>query len=62
MSGSEHGVRVGDTCSGPDLDTLMTYAFQQAAEGQQLKSIVNQYNLWPSTRFDDPNGVDERPS
>jgi len=62
MSGSEHGIGVGDACSGPDLDSLITYSFQQAAEGQQQKIIVNQCDLWPSTQFDDPNDIDELPS
>ena len=59
---SEHGVWAGDACSGPDLDTLLTYSFRQAAESQQLNNIVHQCDLWPSTRFDDPNGVDGFPS
>lgn len=59
---SEHGVWAGDACSGPALDTLLAYSFQQAAEGQQLNNTVHQCNLWPNTRFDDPNGVDGLPS
>lgn len=59
---SEHGVWAGDACSGPDLDTLLTYSFRQALESQQLNNIVHQCDLWPSTQFDDPNGVDGFPS
>ena len=51
----------GDAYSGPDLDTLLTHFYRQAAEGQQLNTIVSQCDLWPSTRFDDPNGADASP-
>ena len=61
ISGFEHSIEGGDACSGPDLDTLIAYSFRQGAEGQQLTTIVSQYDLWPSTRFDDPNGTDESP-
>ena len=58
VSGVEHGIGEGNACSGPDLDTLIAYSFRQGAEGQQLRTIVNQCDLWPSTRFDDPNSTD----
>lgn len=61
ISGVEHGIGRGDACSGPDLDTLVAYSFRQGAEGQQQKTIVSQCDLWPSTRFDDPNGTGESP-
>lgn len=52
----------GDACSGPDLDALLSYCFRVAAEDQQPKNILNQCYLWPSVRFDDPEGFDEAPS
>lgn len=59
MAGLEHGVGAGDACSGLDLHTLLAFSFQQATEGQQLNNIVDQYDLWQSTRFDDPNDIDK---
>lgn len=61
MSGLEYTIGAGDACSGPDLDTLLSFSFRQAAEGQQMNDIVSQCNLWPSTRFDYPNDIDELP-
>ena len=54
--------RTVDACSGPDLDTLMTHSFLQASENPQPNSIFNQCHLWQSTRFEDPEGVDEPPT
>ena len=51
-----------DTFSGPDLDALLTYSFQQAAGYPQPNSIFNHCYLWRSIRFDDPEGVNELPS
>ena len=61
VSGVEPDIGEGDACSGPDLDTLMAYSFQQAVEGQHPKTIVKQCDLWPSTRFDHLNDTDKSP-
>ena len=61
ISGIAQGIGGGDACSGPDLDTLIAYSFRQGAEAGQLKTIVSQCDLWPSTRFDDLNRTDESP-
>ena len=45
ISGFEHSIGKGDAYSGPDLDTLIAYSFRQGAEGQQLITIVSQYDL-----------------
>ncbi len=59
LPGHEDGLRVADACSGPDLDALLAYSFRQAAEDQAPKDILDQYYLWQSTRFNDPEGIDE---
>ena len=49
--------RLGDANSGPDLDVLLAYSIQRAAEDQQPKNILDQCHLWQSTPFDDPEGM-----
>lgn len=65
MCGFEIVIGAGDAYSGLDLDTLLAYSFRQGREGkegQQLTDIVDQCDLWRSTRFEDADGVDERPT
>jgi len=61
LPGNTSGLQAGDACSGPDLDTLLSYSFRQVAEDQHPNNILNQCYVWPSTRFDDLEGVDEVP-
>ena len=41
LSRHENGLQVGDASSGPDLDALLAYSFQQAAKDQQPKNILD---------------------
>ena len=59
LPGYEKGMQLGDASSGSDLDVLLAYSIQQAAGFQQPKNILNQCHVWPSTRFDDPEGINE---
>ena len=58
----EKGMQLGDASSGSDLDVLLAYSIQQAAEDQQPKNILNQCHVWPSTQFDDPEWINETPN
>ena len=62
FSGQGNALQTVDACSGPDLDTLMTHSFLEASENPQPDSILDQCHLWQSTRFEDPEGVDEPPT
>ncbi len=62
LPGLGNTLRTGDTCSGPDLDALLTHSFLQAAENPQPSSIFDQCDLWQSTRFEDPGGVEQPPT
>ena len=62
LPGRENKLWTGDAYSGPDLDALLSYSFREAAEHQRPNNIFAQCHLWQSTRFDDPEGIDELPS